>query len=313
MSNLLIIGNGFDISHDMLTSYKNFHEFLQNEYDAIDEENKYVPGINIGHHGENVLNHESIIGLICCLVNEVASDFLDWSDFEDALGKIDLISCFDDLPILIDSEGDRDFIHESYNNEDRGTELYVALEQINVYFSKWISSVKLAKHKKKDFVKLINPQKDIFLNFNYTKTLEELYDCKNVYHIHGVLGEELLFGHNNKSSDYSEDNRHVPIGASETLIGINEMLRKNTETILNDSMEFFSRLSKINIEKIYSYGFSFSDIDIIYIQEICNRIDSSKISWYFNDFDSEQKISCYKSKVLKCGFNGSFDTYHVNF
>mgnify|MGYP003501408859 CR=1 FL=1 len=43
------------------------------------------------------------------------------------------------------------------------------------------------------FKLLINPKDDLFLNFNYTKTLENLYGCNNVCHIHGCIdnGEKL--------------------------------------------------------------------------------------------------------------------------
>ena len=45
--------------------------------------------------------------------------------------------------------------------------------------------------------------KDVFLNFNYTETLEIVYQVKaeKVCHIHGKRGEELIFGHGEPISE----------------------------------------------------------------------------------------------------------------
>lgn len=62
------------------------------------------------------------------------------------------------------------------------------------------------------FKETIDPNEDIFLNFNYTTTLESLYEAQNVTHIHGCRNncDELIIGHNN-DSEYKEEAYHQDI------------------------------------------------------------------------------------------------------
>lgn len=81
----------------------------------------------------------------------------------------------------------------------------------------------------------------LFLNFNYTRTIEQVYGIKasDICHIHGEVSsrtEGIYFGN----------------GDDEEFEG------------------FFDRLSKVN--KIYSYGFSFSEVDMPYIEEIAKIV-----------------------------------------
>lgn len=41
MSNLFVIGNGFDISHKLKTSYENFHTYLKKEYSNAEPRDAY--------------------------------------------------------------------------------------------------------------------------------------------------------------------------------------------------------------------------------------------------------------------------------
>lgn len=65
------------------------------------------------------------------------------------------------------------------------------------------------------------------------------------------------------------------------------------------------------VESIYTFGFSFSDVDRVYIGEICKNLNS-KVVWYLNDFDNKTTRKYYSKMIKKCGFKGKFDTYHVS-
>ncbi len=64
-------------------------------------------------------------------------------------------------------------------------------------------------------------------------------------------------------------------------------------------MKFFRKLS--NVKKIYSYGFSFSEVDMVYIKEISRILDAKRVRWYFNQYDwinNKENIE----KVKRLGF-----------
>ncbi|WP_407936733.1 hypothetical protein [Leptotrichia wadei] len=65
------------------------------------------------------------------------------------------------------------------------------------------------------------------------------------------------------------------------------------------------------MDKIYSYGFSYGEVDLIYIKEICKRMDTSDTIWYLNDFDNE-KIKEYKKIIKGCGSRGKITTFYTD-
>ena len=76
-------------------------------------------------------------------------------------------------------------------------------------------------------------------------------------------------------------------------------LRKNTNRAVVDNIKFFRKLS--GIKKLYSYGFSFSDVDMIYLEELSRYVDVKKVRWYFNQFDWKNNIQNVE-KVKRLGF-----------
>ena len=303
--NAFIIGNGFDLAHGLPTSYSDFHSYLLEQFPNLNTNCMYVPTPAIGHHGEDVVSEEDTASLLCYLLNGVCGD--DWKEFENALGEIDLLECFDDLEEVYDRDGERNLWHEAYNNEDRASDLLCVIPMIKVFFSEWIESVEPANKKMKGFSKLIDPENDLFITFNYTHTLEELYGCKKVIHMHGEVGQEIIVGHNG-IKNYTEENSSIPIGCYDSLQNIYDGLRKNTDEVISEHYGEIKGIS--DCEKIYSYGFSYSDVDIPYIKVICELVKNEKVSWLFNDYDAN-KIEHYKEIVSKNGFCGEFSRYSI--
>lgn len=50
---------------------------------------------------------------------------------------------------------------------------------------------------------------------------------------------------------------------------------------------------------------------MIYLKEICKRIDNEEITWYFNDFD-ERNHETYMETLIECGFKGDFATFNIS-
>lgn len=196
-----------------------------------------------------------------------------------------------------------------YNNEDMASTLMLVVPYIIDFFAEWINLVELCDVKrKKGFQKLLG-ELDLFLTFNYTETLERCYGIQeeNVCHIHGKQGHEVLFGHG-AYKDYTDEYMRHYIGAENTLDDLDRFLRKDTNIALKENDGFFKKIDQ-SIEEIYTIGFSFGDVDLVYIREICKKI-SDKVVWYLNDYEPS-KLPIYKNKIKQCGFRGTFDTFSI--
>jgi hypothetical protein len=146
------------------------------------------------------------------------------------------------------------------------------------------------------------------LNFNYTRTLEEIYGVQNVCHIHGVQGssEKLLFGHG-EGRLYDEDNFSSYIGCEDGLEEIQFALRKDTDYALQKNLKFFEKIYN-GFTEIYSYGFCFGDVDQIYLRKIFERSNTEKMFFYLHQYD-KGKHKQQRDIIKKCGFNGGFSIF----
>lgn len=300
MNKLFIIGNGFDIAHGLETKYEHFHKYLLKNY-CYEEGLIRIPESIILKDGDEEYNCNEVITILIDLISEAEENGENWSDIEKSLGLLDFnlyLESYDDIH--------DDLFKQSYVYEDISKNLYNCTIKIKDFFSEWINTVNVNNCIKKDkFVKLIDKKSDIFLNFNYTVVLEKIYDIKNVFHIHGIQGKRIIIGHGEKEVNY----RCRYIGAENNIEQIYEQLRKNTDLIIK-SCNFF-KLDLKNIDEIYSYGFSFSDVDMPYIKEFCSKLDTKNITWFLSDFDSEDTRKIYISKIKRCGFKGKFRKFNI--
>lgn len=311
MKKLFIIGNGFDIAHELPTKYSNFESYLEENYsEALENYSTVLWSITMPDGDEDFIDDNEVVNFLLRIITESEGTGERWSDLENTLGHLDFDECFDwDMLNDDDDDDDDDFWHKVYNNEDISTNIYRAVLKIKDLFSDWISTIEVCGAKPKEkFNDLIEPDHDLFLTFNYTETLEQLYKAKNVYHIHGKQGEELVLGHGNDDDDRYDEYSDLYIGAENHLSELHAALRKDTQSIINKNRELFKELADAN--EIYSYGFSFSDVDMVYIKTLCNFSKTENVVWYFNDHD-KSKLECFKRKLIDCGFKGRFKTFTI--
>ncbi|CCL08518.1 conserved hypothetical protein [Clostridioides difficile CD002] len=193
-------------------------------------------------------------------------------------------------------------------NEKEALKILEYCSYLHKYFYEWINTIQIDKKVKRkiDFYNLINSNDSIFINFNYTKTLELLYEVNSskIFHIHGIQGGNIVLGHGDEEMeiDYS-----IYVGSEYILESVYESLKKDTNKVIVENENFFDSLVE-KIDKIYSFGFSFSEVDLIYIRKICKTIETKDIIWYINDFDKNKN---YRAIIKGCGFKGKFSTFVV--
>lgn len=311
MSNLFIIGNGFDLAHNLPTKYSDFKSFLINNYEANLYHLHYAEGYT-DQKGDILYKDRDVAGVIYNLLEDISND-AEWSEFEKCLGLLSYDSLSFEITDVFDREGDLSHSHTNDNYESIYTDLVGSIKEVPKLFTKWISSVDIIDVTPiVSFYSLIDQESDIFLTFNYTTTLEDVYEVDNVVHIHGNIltsdnYNDIIFGHG-EDRNYPEESRYHIINESES--SIHEAFRKNTQKIIDYHSYFFSNLKNDNITAIYSHGFSFGSVDMPYIKKICSSLDTSNLIWYLDDF-SKENHSLHKTIIKSCGFKGDFDTYKL--
>ena len=309
MSKLFIIGNGFDLAHGLKTAYSDFQDYLSITYPTASE-GMTVPGYMLDGEGNEVPTSElEVVGFIARVLSDTDGD--RWRDIEASIGGIE----FDNYVMSYDhddeDEDDDDLFHARNFNESWAMSLVQPLLAIPSYFAEWIDTISPCGIKmKKEFLQLIDRCHDLFLSFNYTRTLEDLYGVHPVCHIHGIQGQKLVFGHGEEFDYFSEDNYGRVPGTEDSYQTIHERLKKDTITAIKTNIAFFNGLDA-SITEIYSFGFSFSPVDEVYIAEICRRIDTTPVTWYLSAFENEEERAYYRRVIRRSGFQGVFDIYIV--
>jgi len=312
MNSLFILGNGFDLAHGLPTMYKDFRSAILKNYPnaGINRDEQF----DIYDYFE--MYEDEFAAEILVYAIDSASG-LEWNDFENALAHINF---YDKFPRRTESA---DMSREEDNKDARNYLLAVDIisnamisstKYCQGFFRCWVKDVEQelesrAYAPKESLIELFANPTNQYLTFNYTKTLQKLYGIRKVIHIHNRVGQKLIFGHGNDQATYKE-----PIENSCTISSsfLNDLLlsfRKDTVTPIKKYSDSFKKLDG-NIDKVYSYGFSYSKVDSIYIKTIIKRI-ATNATWYFTDYESFDKeaLRIKKIKLRRYGFKGDFGIY----
>ena len=300
IENLFILGYGFDIGHKMNTSYEHFRHWLVSHFPEAEDTSSFcLSESQILPDGNDYICDEDLACFLVYCIDEAAGG--NWADFETALGEIQWERFFDQLDDITDRDGDIDFWKTAYVREDFTQTLSINSRAFSKFFSEWINTIKYPDPALKSafFTKeLIDAS--FFFTFNYTKTLEKLYliSERQICHIHGVQGGEIIFGHGNRQGQ----TKSTYDFGMEGIDDIQEALRKPTEKIIRDT-DVFHKLKSFPIKSIYSWGFSFSEVDQCYLKEICTRLNTEPLTWYIHNY-SKNQFDKFKNILRSCGFKG---------
>lgn len=177
MAVLFILGNGFDLYHDLPTRFCNYRDFLKRNHAQLIHDFESFPFLT-SDQGE-----------------------ARWGDVETAL-TLDFDSCLEDalsaypLDLFADNPG--------WNDPAIWIESETAF--INDFtgklFYRWLYSIDISAAKNR----VVFPSESLFVTFNYTSTLEERYGVSDtdILHIHGHAQKKetsTLLPHGTKGSN----------------------------------------------------------------------------------------------------------------
>lgn len=306
---LFIIGNGFDFSpqiHNMKTKYIDFKQYLEKEYPDYDIDFDGFLESTMDAEGELVYDMDEVVGVLIRVLSECAGD--DWSDLESCLAEsfLESIQVENDWMFeVVDfkEDDDKKIRHTYYNNGNYANDIYGVFSNLRNLFEEWVFE-ELGRVDYSSVKKMwLHPSfKDsVFLTFNYTHTLERLYHISSnrILHIHGDAEDrnsKIYFGHGDRTK---VERIFTYFGAEDFLDSLKEFFLKDTSDVLENNKSFFENLRNVN--KIYSYGFSFSDVDMVYVKEICKHINPDSVYWYFNKYDINHNRENVE-KIKRLGF-----------
>lgn len=259
VNHLYIIGNGFDKHHDIPSGYQDYRRWLEDKefwdlFETIDGLFGYTDDDWWSHFEENLASVETL---------KIASEeaFQNYPDFGS------------------DSFRDRDWYDAELSVERKMKDAY---NDIVHSFNKWVLQLPSGNS-----AKIIKIEKDsIFLTFNYSPTLENLYGIRphKILHIHGKAGtdEELILGHGLTYSDIEkrmgervDEGDYVLQRAKEAAVFSVASHRKKVGQILEDHNQWFDNLK--HITHIHILGHSLGDVDLPYFYKIFESCDRNRI------------------------------------
>lgn len=310
INHLYIIGNGFDLHHEIPSNYKNFREWL----------NGY----------KNTVGNYPFKAVVMRLDDIYGADDVWWWNFENSLGKFDFHRYIDELK----TERYPDIASDDFRDRDRFVmpdsaqyELSSLYNEMRKAFHEWVKNLPQGKGSKKIHMETQNA---FFINFNYTETLQRLYNVSEneIYHIHGKAGrdEPLILGHGRSYKDLEQettdnppisitdpneiqawyDAHYDPILDETTKCVLDQVAaqRKDVNSILH-SAPCRQALNQIkNVSDIHIYGLSFSPVDLPYLKTIVANVNILKTRWeisYFSD-DDKQRADTF---LQKYGIHGN--------
>lgn len=229
----------------------------------------------------------------------------EWRVIEETLGNLDLLEFFEES----------DYTYPNFLDYPAEFLLYDIAECFKFLprlLYSWVKQLEIDTVKPiASFQKLFDAENDMFFTFNYTRTLEEVYGARQVLHVHGEIGRGILLGHTpNIDVDSFCQRNSIPsccYHAAKVLLEITEK-----DTIQNSkNLDAYYLFMDREITDIYSYGFSFGEVDWPYIKDICKTLDTSKIVWHLSDYSDISERNRYQEIIRDCGFKGEFTTFNI--
>ncbi len=264
---LYIIGNGFDLFHGIPSTYYDFKEYLE-------EQDAEVSGF----------------------VDDYLSNYDDnfWGSFESNLAELYIDAIIDVASNFLIGYGAEDWSDSYHHDYQYEIDRVVSGLSATLFslFSDWVKTLSIPLQQKYKGKMLKIETDALFLNFNYTNTLIELYGVakENIEFIHGCLDrKDIVLGHGwtrNTKADFDEDTDVRIIEGDKIIDHYFEKTFKDTEKVILDHDDFFNKLKEI--ENVYVIGHSLSDVDQPYFLKILECLNINSVRWkvsYFNNIE----------------------------
>lgn len=287
MATLYIVGNGFDMHHELPTSLNKFRVFANNSSFANAFERYFA------------FNDTDL--------NDI------WGKLEANLANFSIEDLIEHKQDYYDDDPHEDqFLYEVKVEVDNLTKGLV--ETLNAYLT-------LAEKHPVEPKTYLNIDRDCrYINFNFTRTLERHYQvpASNICYIHGMLNcdvSPLIIGHGLEHDEYEPVHAHDDVShltedqlthycdsysvkydeAMEAAYCYYNISIKDTQSCMTKHQGFLDSLD--DIDKIIVLGHSLSDVDHPYFQWINDKVKPD-CAWHVSYYGEKEKAEI--SDKLEC-------------
>lgn len=344
---LLVIGNGFDIAHDLKTKYSDFKDYILNRGNDM-----------VGYNDQIGIQ----LGIVLYKFEELCQPNEFWNDFESQTEKLiyevhqnKKLSIFDEkysanLPLEewinlrerltetiqsnigespISSLGYkliRELADEIFNSA--ATVEYGWIPCLYQAFQDWVTTIDTQE---KDKIFKIDKD-DYAISFNYTDTLEKLYGLNNVLHLHGSVEnvEDIVLGFNSKKLDddlpglntmhteeFKEEQKAKKQQGLKSL-GASLFYRLNIGRFYKPVHQLKKQIkpyvNKLDIDEIVFIGHSYNSIDWPYFKELTTILNNKEfIFTYYSKPDKDNINRMLRENEFKIKYQiVNVSTYHLS-
>lgn len=262
MATLYIIGNGFDMYHGLPTSFSGFEVFTKGRFSAFSEAFENYLEIDIKDYHDR-----------WCKLEESLSEF-----------SVDKLiehkrDCYSDDP------------HEDQFNYEVEIEIDNLTQGLVQELATYLSIAEKVDVEKQNLLSIDSNSR--FLNFNYTNTLERIYDVapSNICYIHGALNNNptsIIIGHGCEFSDYKSEKIDTSNYTEDQFSVFRDVYSENYERAVEDAHQYYNRSLKntqecislhqdffdslYDVDRVIIFGHSLSDIDYPYFERLSNTV-----------------------------------------
>lgn len=260
---LYIIGNGFDLHHNINSKYSDFKSYLEMEDPDLAK-----------------------------LVEDYLPADEDWGNLESSLGDIDITNIIDNASVFLASYGADDWSDSGHHDfqYEIGKIVEGLSTSLRTRFAKWVRQLEIPSASSSNNRLAVLDNDGLYLSFNYTPTLEFTYSVPaySVLHIHGAASmpdSDLVLGHAWNPSGRKSLNDHPDIEEQDTRVteAYEEIdtyfsnTFKPSEKIIRENANFFSGLR--SIREVYVLGHSLNEVDWMYFETVIKAIDVKSARW----------------------------------
>jgi hypothetical protein len=305
---LYVIGNGFDIHHKLDTRYSDFGDYLAD-------------------------NDEDLYNLLTEHIDFPDNESDLWSNFEANLANLNTDSILSLATNYLPNYGSDEFRDGDRYDFEYEMERYLRqlTSDLFEHFRDFIEAVKINEESIGEKIRL--DRDALFLNFNYTSSLQNLYQipAKNINYIHNAAHDKsskIILGHGIDPNELLRKKSEPPPNLSDEELqdwkdqqadqydysfdrGEQTIMRyfkdsfKPTQEIIENNSGYFSSLN--DITEIVVLGHSVSEVDINYFKKIAEST-ASDCKWSISYF-SNQDITRISAALGGIGI----DNARINF
>ncbi len=339
---LLVIGNGFDIAHDLKTKYSDFKDYILNRGNDM-----------VGYNDQIGIQ----LGIVLYKFEELCQPKECWNDFESQTEKLiyevhlnKKLSIFGEkysanLPLeewpnlrkrltetiqsnigesRISSLGHkliRELTDEIFNSA--ATVEYGWIPCLYQAFQDWVTTIDTQE---KDKIFKIDKD-DYAISFNYTDTLEKLYGLNNVLHLHGSVEnvEDIVLGFNSKKLDddlpglntmhteeFKEEQKAKKQQGLKSL-GASLFYRLNIGRFYKPVHQLKKQIkpyvNKLDIDEIVFIGHSYNSIDWPYFKELASNLNDKEFIFTYHSETDKNNIN---KMIKENDFDINYKIVHVS-